>query len=69
MTKLINRVAILPWGDVIEDYLETSGVDLKTFATRMTGGWLFGYAEALKRVGVSSVVICFSQQVEAGHAL
>lgn len=57
------RVAILPWGDVIEDYLDAIGVSLDAFATQMEGGWLFGYADALRTAGVDSMVVCFSQQL------
>ncbi|MEP0917151.1 glycosyltransferase family 4 protein [Leptolyngbya sp. DQ-M1] len=56
-------IALLPWGDLIEDFLDSIGVSLDSFCTQMTGGWLFGYVEALKRVGVRTVVFCISNQV------
>ena len=56
-------VAVLVWGDAVEDFLEPLGVTVETFATEMTGGWLFGYAEALRRVGVRTVVVCVSREV------
>lgn len=56
-------VAILPWGEVVEDFLEPIGLDLERFAAEMTGGWLFGYAEALRRVGARAVVVCPSRAV------
>ncbi len=31
----------------------------------MTGGWLFGYVEALRHVGIRSVVVCFSARRKA----
>ena len=55
-------VALLPWGDVIEDFLDPIGVSLDDFCVRMTGGWLFGYVEALGSAGIRSVVVCFSEQ-------
>ena len=58
-----QTLALLPWGDVIEDFLDGIGVSLETFATEMTGGWLFGYVEALRRVGVRTVIVCVSKQV------
>lgn len=58
-------LALLPWGDVIEDFLDGIGVSLETFATEMTGGWLFGYVEALRREGVRTVIVCVSKQVAA----
>jgi starch synthase len=57
-------VALLPWGDVIEDFLDGIGVSLETFANEMTGGWLFGYVEALKRTSIRTVVICVSKRVD-----
>lgn len=60
-----STLALLPWGDVIEDFLDDIGVSLETFATEMTGGWLFGYVEALRRVGLRTVIVCVSKQVPA----
>jgi glycosyltransferase involved in cell wall biosynthesis len=56
-------IALLPWGDLIEDFLDSINVSLESFCTEMTGGWLFGYIEALKRVGVQTVVFCISDRV------
>lgn len=56
-------IALLPWGDCIEDYLDTIGLSLEAFCQEMTGGWLFGYIDALKLVGVRTVLICISRQV------
>ena len=57
-------VAILPWGNVIEDYLDGIGCSLSDFAETMTGGWLFGYVEALQSAGIRPVLICVSSGVE-----
>lgn len=56
-------MALLPWGDLIEDYLGAIGVSLEAFCTEMDGGWLFGYVEALRRAGVRTVLVCVSAQV------
>ncbi|MDQ1387939.1 MAG: hypothetical protein QOF56_1393, partial [Acidobacteriaceae bacterium] len=45
-------IAILPWGDFIEDFLDAIGVSLEEFSSKMTGGWLFGYVEALRLQGI-----------------
>ena len=37
-----RHVAILPWGDVLEDYLDTAAITLDEFCNELTGGWLFG---------------------------
>jgi len=58
-------VALLPWGDFIEDFLDGIGISLDQFCTQMTGGWLFGYIEALRRQGVESSIFCFSSRVES----
>jgi len=49
---------------VVEDFLDTINVTLHDFCTEMTGGWLFGYVEALQSAGVRSVLICISRQVD-----
>lgn len=54
------KVALLPWGDVIEDYLDTLDLSVEDFAMRMSGGWLFGYADALRTAGVDSCIVCVS---------
>jgi starch synthase len=58
-------VALLPWGDVIEDFLDEIGVSLEDFSSRMDGGWLFGYVEALRRQGIGTTIFCFSAKVKA----
>jgi len=61
--KQLRTLAIVPWGDLIEDFLDGIGVSLTEFAEEMTGGWLFGYVDALKREGVECVLFCFSAHV------
>lgn len=56
-------VAIFPWGDVVEDFLEPIGLDLAAFAERMTGGWLFGYVAALQSVGWRPILVVASKSV------
>ncbi len=60
---LLPSIAILPWGDLIEDFLDSIDVSFEAFCNEMTGGWMFGYVEALKRVGVRSVLFCISNRV------
>jgi starch synthase len=50
-------VAIFPWGDVLEDFLEPIGLDVRDFAERMSGGWLFGYVAALQLAGWRPIII------------
>jgi glycosyltransferase involved in cell wall biosynthesis len=57
-------VALLPWGDVVEDFLEPLGVGLEGLRDQMAGGWLFGFVDALGRVGVETTVVVVSRSVD-----
>ena len=59
-----STVALLPWGDLIEDFLDSIGVSFESFYQEMTGGWLFGYIDALRTVGIRTVVFCISARVQ-----
>lgn len=59
----IQKVALLPWGDLIEDWLDTLGVSFTEFRTEMTGSWIFGFADALRQEGLTPGLICFSRSV------
>lgn len=56
-------VAILPWGDVIEDFLSPLGLDARTYLARADGGWLFGYVAALQKAGWQPIVLWGSSEV------
>ncbi|WP_089128832.1 glycosyltransferase family 4 protein [Tolypothrix sp. NIES-4075] len=56
-------LALLHWGDLIEDFLDTIGVSFEAFCNEMTGGWMFGYIDALKLAGVRTVLFCISARV------
>jgi glycosyltransferase involved in cell wall biosynthesis len=56
-----RSVALFPWGDVIEEFLEPIGLTTGDFAEQMSGGWLFGYAAALQRAGMRPVIVCGSE--------
>jgi len=58
-------IALLPWGNVLEDFIDKLGVSLESFCEEFTGSWMFGYADALKRSGVRVVLIGMSTQVDA----
>jgi starch synthase len=57
-------IAFLPWGDLIEDFLDSIGISFGDFCNKMSGGWLFGYVEALRLRGIQSTIFCFSSSVE-----
>ena len=56
-------IAFLPWGDLFEDNFDPLGVSFETFRTEFTGSYQFGYANALRLVGVRTVLIYFSARV------
>jgi glycosyltransferase involved in cell wall biosynthesis len=60
-----GTVALLPWGNVIEDFLDPIGLSLDDFCARLTGGWLFGYIDALRFAGWRTVIFLISRQAEA----
>jgi glycosyltransferase involved in cell wall biosynthesis len=61
--SLMPAVALLPWGDVIEDYLDPLAMGLEDLRDEMTGGWLFGFVEALGLVGVETTIVVVSRSV------
>jgi glycosyltransferase involved in cell wall biosynthesis len=56
-------VAIVDWSHLLEDFLDNIGVSFEAFRDEMTGGWMFGYAEALRSAGCRPVLFCFSARV------
>jgi glycosyltransferase involved in cell wall biosynthesis len=60
-----GTVALLLWGNVIEDFLDRIGLSLDDFCQRVTGGWLFGYIEALRSAGWESVLFLVSRGSDA----
>lgn len=58
-------VGFLPWGDVLEDWLDPIGLTLDDFVERLAGGWMFNYVRALERAGVGTVLIVFSKHARA----
>jgi starch synthase len=61
--RALKRIALLHWGDVIEDFLGEIEVTLDQFREEMTGGWMFGYIRALQTAGVETTLICVSAGV------
>ncbi|HEX7177705.1 MAG TPA: glycosyltransferase family 4 protein [Pyrinomonadaceae bacterium] len=56
-------VALVDWSQLLEDYLDNIGVSFESFRDEMTGGWMFGYVEALRLAGVRAVLFCVSARV------
>ena len=57
------RVALLPWGDVFEDWLDPLGVTPEQLRDEVTGSWMFGYVDALRTAGADTVLVCFTSRV------
>jgi glycosyltransferase involved in cell wall biosynthesis len=57
-------VAIFPWGDVIEDFLDPLGLSIEDYVGRMSGGWLFGYVAALQRQGLEAIIVYASERID-----
>lgn len=56
-------VALLHCYDLIEDFLDSINISFETFCDRFIGSWMFGYINALQRVGVQTILFCISAQV------
>ena len=59
------KVALVNWSHLIEDFLDPLGVSLETFQDSFRGSWIFGYIDALRLVGVETVLFCISARVAA----
>jgi glycosyltransferase involved in cell wall biosynthesis len=59
-----RAVALIPWGDVWDDFLDSVGVSLEAFCEDGIGGWLLGYMEALRLAGIRTVLILMSARIE-----
>jgi glycosyltransferase involved in cell wall biosynthesis len=57
-------VALLPWGDVFEDFLDRLGVSFDELREEFVGSWMFGYASALATAGVRTVIVCPTSRVD-----
>jgi starch synthase len=64
-TSGVSHVALLHWGDVIEDFLGEINITLEQFRNEMTGGWMFGFIEALDCAHVRTTLFCVSAQVDS----
>jgi glycosyltransferase involved in cell wall biosynthesis len=58
-----TTIALLPWGDLFEDFFDTIGVSFETFRDEHMGSYMFGYINALKQVGVRTVLFFVSARV------
>jgi glycosyltransferase involved in cell wall biosynthesis len=57
-------LALVDWSHLLEDFLDNIGVTFEAFRDEMTGGWMFGYIEALRSAGCRTVLFCVSARVD-----
>lgn len=57
-------IALIDWSHLLEDFLDNIGVSFAAFRDQMTGGWLFGYIDALRGAGCDCVLYCVSARVD-----
>jgi glycosyltransferase involved in cell wall biosynthesis len=60
----VGSIALLPWGAVLEDFLDPLGVSIESFCNEFRGSWMFGYVDALHSAGIRTVLICISKQID-----
>jgi glycosyltransferase involved in cell wall biosynthesis len=56
-------VGLLAGGDCFEDFYDKIGVSIEDFRTRLSGGWLLNYVDALRSVDVRTVLVFVSSRV------
>jgi len=56
-------IALLPWGNLWEEFFDTINVSFEAFCNELAGGWMFNYIDALTSVGVKTVVFYPSRRV------
>lgn len=65
MSVQLPTIALIDWSHLLEDFLDNIGVSFADFRDQMTGGWLFGYLDALRLANCRTVLFCFSARVRA----
>ena len=63
----VTNIAILLWAHEIEDFLDSIGLSMDQFCSKVTSGWMFGYVQALARAGVRTALICVSREKSVHH--
>ena len=57
-------IGLLHSSDVLTDFLDSLNITLETFCQDFVESWIFGYVDALNRVGVRTVLFCISLRVD-----
>jgi len=59
----VRHIALMHWGDLLEDFLGEIGLTLENFREEMSGGWMFGYVKALQTANIETTLMCVSARV------
>lgn len=57
-------IAMLHYYDLIDHFLDSINISFETFCNEFIGSWMFGYINALKQVGIRTVLFCISDRVD-----
>jgi hypothetical protein len=57
-------IALLHSYDLIDDFLDSINISFEDYCRDFIGSWTFGYVNALKEVGVRTVLFCISATVD-----
>jgi starch synthase len=57
-------IALLHCYDLIDDFLDSINISFEDYCQDFIGSWIFGYINALKEVGVRTVLFCISATVD-----
>ncbi|MCX7595967.1 MAG: glycosyltransferase family 4 protein, partial [Fischerella sp.] len=60
ISKTEPAIALLHCMDLIDDFLDHINISFETYCNEFVGSWMFGYINALKKVGVRTVLFCVS---------
>lgn len=63
--KRPRTVAIVDWTHLVEDFLGNLGLSFEDYCREVTGGWMFGYVEALASAGCRADILCVSARATA----
>ncbi|MEA5593799.1 glycosyltransferase family 4 protein [Rivularia sp. UHCC 0363] len=64
INKSQPTIALLHCYDLIDDFLDSINISFEDYCQDFIGSWIFGYINALKQVGVRTILFCISATVD-----
>ncbi|WP_414622431.1 glycosyltransferase family 4 protein [Calothrix sp. CCY 0018] len=64
INKSQPTIALLHCYDLIDDFLDSINISFEDYCQEFIGSWTFGYINALKEVGVKTILFCISTTVD-----